>query len=243
METRKLFVPLTLFLLLGLIATVTFGCWNMPQERSTADYVKENRNVGDFSRLEIGGAFKLYISQGDKVSLTIEADQDDIKDIITEIEGNTLRIYPSRNWGNMFNDVTIWLTIKDLEYINFSGAVEVTGEGTLEFSEIDLEVSGAAEIRMNFNASKFDAEFSGASEVDLAGKSTTGYIELSGASEFDAQNLEFQDLNVDVSGASSAKVWATGTLTIDASGASDIRYKGSPKVSLDESGASTVKPM
>jgi hypothetical protein len=139
--------------------------------------------------------------------------------------------------------MTIWLTFKDLNKIDFSGAVEVTSEGTLNFNELDLDVSGAAEIQLAMKAVNFEAEFSGASEVDLSGQCGKGGIELSGASDFDAQNLEFQDLIVDVSGASSAKVWATGTLRIDASGASDIRYKGSPKATVNESGASTIKPM
>lgn len=243
METRKLFVPLALFILMGMFTTVSFGCWNIPEDRSTGNFIKEDRPVSNFSKLEIGGAFEVYLSQGDQEKLVIEADEDELKEIVTEVIGNKLKIYTKSGWPGSFHDMAIYLTFKDLEYIDFSGAVEVKSEHTLNFSELELDVSGAAEIDLDMKADRFEAEFSGASEIDFSGSCKTGYFELSGASEFNAENLEFVDLNIEVSGASDARVWASGTLTINASGASDIRYKGSPKVSIDESGASTVKPI
>jgi hypothetical protein len=243
MDTRKLFVPLALFIMMGMFATVSFGCWNLPQDKGTGNYAKEDRNVTNFSRLEIGGAFTVYLTQGSQEKLTIEADADELKDIITEVSGSTLKIYTKSDWNMHFHEMTIYLTFKSLDYIDFSGAVEVESQNELSFTDLEMDISGAAEIEMNFKANKFDAEFSGASEVDFSGSCKTGYLELSGASEFDAENLEFQDLNIEVSGASEAKIWATGILNIDASGASSIRYKGSPKISLDESGASSVKPL
>lgn len=242
MDTKKLFVPFSLFVLMGMFTTVSFGCWNIPQDRSTGNFVKEERPVSNFTKLDVGGAFKVYLSQGDQEKLVIEADKDEMGEIITEVIGNKLKIYTKSGWGDRFHEMSIYLTFKNLEYIDFSGAVEVVGENALTFTDLEMNVSGAAEIDLEMKAERFEAEFSGASELDFRGTCKTGYIELSGATEIDAEGLEFQDLNIEVSGASDAKVWATGSLSIDASGASDIRYKGSPKVSIDESGASEVKP-
>jgi hypothetical protein len=242
METRRFFVPLTLIIILGLFATVSFGCWNVPQDHGTGNYVKEERNVGSFTKLDIGGAFTVYLMQGDQEKVVVEADDKEIKEIKTEVSGNKLKIYTDSDWPSHFHDMTIYVTFKTLDFIEFSGAVEVKSEGVLTFTDLEMDISGAAEIDMAMKADKYDAEFSGASAVDFSGNIKTGRLELSGASEFDAENLEFQDLDIEVSGASEAKVWATGSLVIDASGASDIKYKGSPKVSIDESGASSVKP-
>jgi hypothetical protein len=243
METKKLFVPFALLILLGMITTVSFGCWNIPPDRSSGNFIKEERSVSNFTKLDIGGAFKVYLSQGDREKLVIEADDEEMKEIVTEVVGDKLKIYTKRGWGGSFHDMTIYLTFKNLDYIDFSGAVEVVSENALNFSDLEMDVSGAAEIDLEMKADKFEAEFSGASEIDFRGACRTGYFELSGASEFDAEGLEFQDLNIEVSGASEAKVWATGNLVIDASGASEIKYKGNPKVTIDESGASSVKPM
>jgi hypothetical protein len=243
MKTKRFITSLSLAVILGLLATVSFGCTNIPQDNSKGNFVKETRNVSDFTKLDIGGAFKVNLAQGDQEKLEIEADQDELKEIITEVVGGKLKIYTESNWGANFHEMTIYLTFKNLDYIDFSGAVEVKGAGVLNFTDLNMDISGAAEIEMAMKADKIDAEFSGASEINFSGNCKSGYLELSGASEFNTENLEFQDLTIEVSGASDAKVWATGILNIDASGASSIRYKGSPKVSVDESGASSVKPM
>jgi hypothetical protein len=243
MDTKKIFVPFALFILMGMFATVSFGCYNIPADRSTGNFIKEDRQVSNFTKLEIGGAFKVILSQGDQEKLVIDADAEEMKDIVTEVVGSKLKIYTKADWGMRLHEMTIYLTFKNLEYIDFSGAVEVTGETPLTFSDLEMDVSGAAEIDLEMNAEKYEAEFSGASEIDFRGTCKTGYIEISGASEFDAEGLEFQDLNIELSGASDAKIFATKKLTIDASGASSIRYKGNPPdVSVDESGASSIKP-
>lgn len=243
METRKFFVPLALILIMGMFTTASFGCFNIPSNQRSDDMVKEERAVSNFTRLDIGGAFQVYLSQGDEEKLVVEADAEEIKDIVTEVTGSKLKIYYNSKWAGRTHQMNIYLTFKTLDDINFSGAVEVKTEGTLKFADLDMDISGAAEIDMTMDVEKFSAEFSGASELDFKGTCKSGNLELSGASELNAQEFECDDLYVEVSGASEAKVWATGTLKIDASGASEIKYKGQPQISIDQSGASSVKPM
>lgn len=244
MDSKKIFVPLALVILLGMIATVSFGCWNMPADRSTGNFIKEERAVSNFSKLDIGGAFKVYLTQGDREKLVIEADTKEMAEIVTEVVGNKLKIHTKPGWGVRFHEMTVYLTFKNLDYIDFSGAVEVKADSPLTFSELEMDVSGAAEINMEMKAEKYTAEFSGASEIDFRGSCKTGNIEISGASELRAEGLQFEDLTLDLSGASEAKVFSTNKLRIDASGASSVRYKGNPPdVSIDESGASSIHPM
>jgi len=244
MKTTKMFIKLSQVALMMMFTTMSFGCWNMPPDgKSNPNNVKEDRAVSNFSALDVGGAFKIYLTQGNEEKLTVEADADDMADIITEVVGSKLKIYTRSGWHGNFHGMIIYLTFKQLDDIGFSGAVEVESQMPLSFEDLRMDISGAAEIKMDFTASKYDAEFSGASEVEFTGKCQKGYIELSGASEFDAENLEFTDLVIELSGASDTRVNATGELNIDASGASSVRYKGGAKVTVNSSGASSVKEM
>ena len=243
MKTKKVILSAALIILMGMYATISFGCQNIHRNLGPGNNITEERSIGNFTKIDIGGAFTVYLTQGNSVQLKVEADQEEIKNIITEVVGSTLKIYTDSHWKANFHEMTIYLTFKELEFMDFSGAVEVESQGLLTFAYLGMDVSGAAEIDLHMKADKFEAEFSGASEVDLSGSCGSGSLELSGASEFDAEELEFGDLHIEVSGASDVKVWATGNLYIDASGASSIRYKGNAKVSIKESGASSVKPL
>jgi hypothetical protein len=244
MKSRKMLVRLSQVMLLVMFTTLSFGCLNMPPgEKGPGNYVKEERNVSGFSSLDVGGAFKVILTQGSTEKLIVEADAEEMDEIITEVVGNRLKIHTKSSWVGNFHNMTIYLTFISLKDINFSGAVEVESQGPLSFEELDLEISGAAEISLNLTAVKLDAEFSGASEIEFSGKCNTGYLEVSGASEINAENIEFTDLVLELSGASEARVNATGELRIDASGASSVRYKGGAKLTVNSSGASSVKQL
>jgi hypothetical protein len=205
--------------------------------------VKEDRAVGSFSAIDIGGAFEVVLTQGNQEKLVVEADADELADIVTETVGSKLKVYTRSGWRGNFHNITIYLTFVNLEDINFSGAVEVQSQSPLTFENLDLDVSGAAEITMDLTATRIDAEFSGASEVEFTGKAGRGIFELSGASELYAAGLEFETLEIEVSGASNAEVFATGELDIDASGASSVKHKGGAKLRVNTSGSSSIREM
>jgi hypothetical protein len=244
MKSTKFLLSIFQIILLMSFTTMSFGCMHFPPERRTsANNVKEERNVSNFSSLDIGGAFKVYLTQGNTEKVVVEADADEIKEIVTEVVGGELKIYTKSNWHGNFGEMTIYLTFKQLESIDFSGAVEVQSDSPLTFDDLEMDVSGAAEITLNMTAAKLDAEFSGASEMTFTGTCQKGYIEISGASELEAESMIFTDLVIELSGASEARVNATGELKIDASGASSVHYKGGAKLTVDTSGASSVKQM
>ena len=156
MKTNKLIINLSLVVLMGFIANLASGCWAIPEDRSTGNFIKEERNVSNSSRLNVGGAFKVFLAQGDQEKIVIEADADEMKDIKTEVAGNTLKIYMDSQWSSRYHEITIWLTFKNLEKIDFSGAVEVESQGMLNFSELDMDISGASEINLDMKADKGD---------------------------------------------------------------------------------------
>jgi hypothetical protein len=67
-----------------------------------------------------------------------------------------------------------------------------------------------------------------ASAVDLTGNATNLTVDASGTSKANLPDLAVQMLSVDLSGASSAVVAVSGTISADVSGASRLQYRGNP---------------
>jgi hypothetical protein len=87
-------------------------------------------------------------------------------------------------------------------------------------------------------------DLSGASAVDLTGNATNLTVDASGASKANLQDLAVQMLSIDLSGASSAVVAVSGTISADVSGASRLQYRGNPTLThRSETGASTIEPL
>jgi len=229
------------FILLLLAGTGFMGtCIDIQGIKGDGDVVKEKRDVSGFMSLEVSGAFEVFLYQGKTESLTVEADKNLMDIIKTEVKGDKLRIYTDENIKS-YTKMNIYLTFEELEMIDISGAVEVSSEDLLIFDELSLEGSGASELDLKMEVASLNADFSGASEINLSGMAKTAIFDLSGASEIDAVDFEVKHCELDVSGASDARLFVTDNLEVNVSGAASVRYKGSPQLSSDISGAGSLK--
>ena len=231
---------ITASLLLGLITLVSAGCNYIDGIDGNGKVVKETRKVEAFDGIKIGGAFKVFISQGSTESLVVEADENLMSIIETEVRGGKLVVNTTENIRRS-KKLDLYITVKTLESIDISGAVELKSEGKLELGNLSFEGSGASEIELNFTADHVDGNFSGASDIDLSGSANSCRFDLSGASELDAEDFIVKEFDLELSGAGDAEINVTDKLKARASGAANIRYLGDPKVDSEVSGAGSVK--
>ncbi len=237
--TKKLTV-VALSLMFGLVTLASSSCMFMQGVDGNGKVVKETRNVSNFDAIKIGGAFEVYLSQGSSEGLVIEADENLMDLIKTEVRGGTLVIDTKENIRNA-KDLNLFITFRDLEKMDLSGAVEVKSDGKLKFDDLTIDGSGASEIELELETDKLICDFSGASEIELTGSANYCSIDNSGASEITAYNFVVKEYLIEISGAGDAKIHCTEILKARISGAASIRYQGNPKVDSRVSGAGSIK--
>lgn len=212
-------------------------------ERGSGNKQVEERNVKSFVALEVSGGFEVILKQGTSEALTIEADDNLMKYIVSEVRGGELRIFTEGSVSPK-TKMKAYVTFVKLDEIDISGAVKLIAESKLSFNKLMLEGSGASDIEMELSAERIEADLSGASELNLIGSVSNIELECSGASKIYAADLESESVRLDLSGASYIEVFAKESLIIDASGASSVRYKGNPeKLVTNTSGASKVSKL
>lgn len=231
----------------GLILMLTAMVAVMPNSTYAKKYIsgsgdvkKESRNVSSFDALDISSAFDIYLTQGNNESLVIEADDNILEYIITEVRSGTLKIYTKENIRKV-KTMKAYISFKMLRKIELSGACDIHGENAFKFENIEIETSGASDIEMEFTANYVYLDMSGASEISFVGHANKMVVDVSGATDIYAQDFEVKECTVDASGACTIKVFVTDELNVDASGASTVRYKGQPAVNFDSSGASSIR--
>ena len=186
----------------------------------SGNLVSEKRDVGSFHGVDVGGIFQVEILAQKDFSVEIEADDNLLRLIKTEVNDGVLNI-SSESSIKSKNTIRVRISAPDIDSIGASGASKV--------SVTDLKTSDL----------KLDA--SGDSKVTLAGEAGNLSVELSGASGLEAEGLEAETVSVDASGASCASVNVLEQLEAKAAGASKIIYSGSPKkVEKKSSGASSI---
>jgi hypothetical protein len=236
-STFNSFVFIMLSLMLG------FSIQQLSANNFSNSSDREDRSISGFTELEVSGAFEIVLTQGNTESLTIEADENIMGNIKTRITGNTLEIYTKGTIRN-YRVMRVYITFKQLESIDLSGAVKVTADQSLQFDRLDLDISGACIIEFDMEADRLDLDLSGASKLYLNGYANYMDADCSGSSKLMLSGLKTKRISFESSGASTAEFWVTESLDVESSGASNVRYKGNPAtVNVENSGASSVKKM
>jgi len=181
----------------------------------------EKRDVTDFQEIEVGGVFEVEIVAQKDFSVEIEADDNLLYLIKTEVSGGVLRLETEKIISTK-NAIRVRISAPNIENLNVSGA-----------SKVSLA---------NLRNENLQIDSSGASKITVAGETENLTVDVSGASKIDAENLKSENASIDASGASKVSVFVANELKSDASGASSIIYSGSPKNLLKKtSGVSSIK--
>jgi hypothetical protein len=202
------------------------------------EVIKQLRDLPAFNNIVVGGAFEIFLTQGEPQSVEVETNARFMENVSTEVDGNTL--YISSKGIKNISELNIYLTIPVVEAIEISGAAELHGENAIKADKLDILSSGASEVRLTLEANQLVTSLSGASEVKLTGKAATHTGEVSGAASLYARDLETEKTTMTVSGAGSAYVWATEEIAGDVSGAGDLDYSGNPENKLMRANEATV---
>lgn len=202
---------------------------------------KEERPVSDFSRVYLRGGAELNVTQGDRESLSIEADDNILPLIGSEVTRGTLSIGPKdRKELRPSQAPKINLAVKKLEGLTLSGAVTLKASG-LTAAKLDVTTNGAVKIAVDaLTADELIVCMSGSGDCTLAGRADTQTIQVSGAGEYRAGKLEGKSVTLTISGSGHAVVRATEKLDVKIMGKGVVEYYGQPRITQDITGHGRV---
>lgn len=241
MKTTKLFsVILFASLFIG-ISTIFAGC-HMRYTHGNGNVVKQDRTVSSFNGIDVSGAFDVYLKQGDNEAVTVEAEENLLPYIRTEVVDGTLIIETKDRPFHNTTKMTVYVTIKGLKSIDLSGATDIETQNKLNLSDLKIDISGASEAKLDFAVQKLNLDCSGASKILLTGSAVNVTMDLSGASKLLAFDMPAESYSISLSGAGKAEINVSKKLSADISGAGTIKYKGSPaEIDQEVSGAGSIK--
>lgn len=208
-----------------MVMTPTF--LNAQLAKGNKKVVKENRDIPKFNSLSVGGAFNVYFTQADKTSLIVEADENLLPKIETDVTGDKLSI-SSNNIKNA-TALNIYVSNPEIEKIDVSGAASFKSENTFTGKSLVLRASGASQVNLDVEVEELETKASGASDVKLSGSAFYHRISASGAAEVKASGLVTNTSDADASGASEIRINATEEVTSSKSGAGSISVAGNPE--------------
>lgn len=191
--------------------------------------VTEDRHADSFNRLKVSCGLDVFITQGEKESIKVIADENLLEYIKTEIFDNTLKIYTDANIRHA-KSKEVHLVYKQLREIDISSAGDVEGTNRMKADDLDLDLSSAGDLVLDVEATSINCNISSAGDARLSGTVDELDADLSSAGDLNAWDLVARKARVNASSAGNARICATEEVDLNASSAGDIYYTGDPKI-------------
>ena len=208
----------------------------------------EDRHLSGFNAVSVSNSADVYIKQGATESVKVEAPDDIIGHIITEVDGGVLKIHNKHDndfhWGDLFGHhqrIIVYVTVKDVNSISVSGSGDVFFKEGITTNSLKLKVSGSGDLVGKIDVKALETGISGSGNVKLSGRADDSRISVSGSGDYSARGLITVNTAVHVSGSGDAEINASNKVDASVSGSGDIRYGGGAKnVSSSKSGSGEI---
>ncbi len=189
--------------------------------RGSGNLITVTRALPAFEAVSASGAAHIVIERTGAEGVHITAEDNLIPYLEAEVRGGVLYVGPRSGFSLSPRREMVF-------YVEAYEVVEIQGSGAVS---MEADLGWVPELWVML---------SGASSLTAWGSADVADISISGASRYDALDLESLDTWIEVSGASTAWVWARRRLDVRASGASHVQFRGNPAIHAEVSGASTV---
>lgn len=180
------------------------------------------RNLSAFDNISIAGGFdKVYLKAGSSETVSIEAEGIDPDKILTEVDGNTLKVHMKK--GSYRNSkIKLNITYKSLREINNSGSSDIEALSAISGDTFTFKSSGSGDFIGALDVKKLDIKISGSSDMKLRGKADKQSYSISGSGDVKASELSGSEADVAISGSGDVSLHVSGPVRTAVSGSGDV---------------------
>ncbi len=209
---------------------------------------KEERPVkAEVTVIRLEGAIDLVLKQGPTPALTVHAEQRLLSNIVTTVEGNTLRISSKGLIVNSRKPMRVELSLPSLQQIQvlgsgdakvsgFSGeAIELSlnGSGDVQFNgsyqRVTGKLAGSGDLKLDAGTSEnVNLELLGSGDVQASGACKLLTAKITGSGDLHTAGLQADSVAISVMGSGDAKVFAKNSAIINIMGSGNVHVAGKP---------------
>lgn len=232
-----------IFLLLSVILLSSCNFMGGRRVRGNGNAGSETRTVSSFDAIRVLGGMDVILTPGTDYGVKVEADENLLKYILTERDGNAL-VIKTRNGYNLQSrsGMKVYVTAPSIEEVVITGSGSVVSDGKMALNRrLKLHVTGSGDVKLDVNAPEVEAEATGSGNIILTGATRNFDAEINGSGEVRCYNLLSENTKVQIAGSGDAQVYASKQLDVRISGSGDVAYKGSPTINQHIAGSGSVR--
>ena len=191
----------------------------------------EEREIVPFNQIVLEGVFNVYLIQKEKESIRVEADENILPFIITEVENNILTIkLKDDSKITKMKKINVYITLADIIKIETKGVGLLNCMGKLNLKTVEVQLKGVGATKLNLDCDTLNVKSELVGSLTLSGSAKKFNVKHKGIGSFEAFDFKAEKVNLESDGIGKAEVFASKVLIIDAKGLGGVVYKGNPAI-------------
>ncbi len=195
--------------------------------------VTETRPLPAFQGVVSAGAVDLVVRQGSPQVVELQADDNLLPYLETEVTGSGADARLQVRWkrGTFIQHscaVRVSVTVPVLTSLTSAGSGDLLVEA-FETPSLAIRISGSSDTRLRqLTTGELQVTISGSGDVIGAGKATKLKIGVAGSGDVQLRELKAEDVSISIAGSGDAQVHADKSLEVRIAGSGDVIYTGNP---------------
>jgi hypothetical protein len=232
-------VKLKLFIMIVAIIALA-GCRDYHRIEGNNHLLTESRNMSGFAEVNVSSDFQVVIKHDSVFDIMVEAEENLLPYIETEIGGGVLHIgVKGIHKHKPHYPVKVTVQMPELTGVRLSGSGSVVCD-TFTTQQMVTEISGSGSIKLGLHANKVLADISGSGELNIAGTVNEADLTVSGSGDIFAIHLHANSCKADISGSGNIYITVANSLGVHISGSGNVYYSGNPTIDASISGSGKV---
>lgn len=208
-------------------------------EKGNGIIVAETREIiEEFTMVSASEGLDVYVTQGNDFDISVEADENILDLIGTDINNGKLKIHAIENIGRATKKV--YVTLPTVTGLYASSGSHLVTENKIQADKLEIDASSGALLNADVNVSDMEVDASSGANISLSGTANALYVDGSSGANIKATDLMTVACNAGASSGANISIHVSENLTADASSGGNISYKGDPSVQKNKSVSGSV---
>lgn len=220
---------------------------------STSSYLSgENRNVGEFSKIDVSVGVNVNYKQENATSVKVLADADKLQYVITKVENGILKVYiDNKGVKNLkFKNLTVNISSPKMNAVKTSSGASFTAVNTVREKNLsinatsgsavkgkfiisensDLDINSGSSLKAEITTQNLTMKNSSGSSTTLQGTAKSATIDANSGASCKAEGLAINTAQAESTSGASLSLYVKDKLKVSASSGGSVRVKGNPEI-------------
>ncbi|MEE4001547.1 head GIN domain-containing protein [Tenacibaculum sp. FZY0031] len=219
----------TIVLILLSITVNSQSWWGAKKIKGNGNVITETRKINSFDKVNVGGSFDVYLTEGTVGKLSIEGEENILKYIETEVKNGKLNINFKENTNiHTTKKLTVTVPFEDIESVALGGSGNVIAKKRIKADEVSFALGGSGNIVASVEANTIKASIGGSGNIKLKGKTDYLKCAIGGSGNIKGYDLKTSSLKASIAGSGDILTTVSNKIKATVVGSGSIYYKGNP---------------